>query len=305
MRLITEIAELAGLRGPVFLAIGVFDGLHLGHHAVIEKVRELAAVGGTACVVTFDPHPIRTLRPDKAPRLLTSTLHKKEIFASMGVEALLLIHFDKAFAAKSATDFVTELYQAAQPLGGIVVGHEWGFGKNREGNLEMLREFGNRHGFTVHGIAPVEVDGARVSSTRVRQAVEAGELALVEKLLGRPFSILGRVEKGRQIGRTLGVPTANLSAHSEQFPPDGVYAVAAIVDGEFRKGVANIGFRPTVERIPTNRTLEVHFPGYQGDLYEKELEITFRRFLRGEKRFENLEELQKQIALDVQAAAAG
>ncbi len=260
---------------------------------------------GTAIVVTFDPHPIRVLRPEKAPRLLTSTAHKVRLIRALGVRHLLVIPFDLAFAATPPDDFIRQLAAAGKPLREICVGHQWSFGKGRAGNLEMLARLGGELGFDEVGIHAVEVDGQIVSSTLIRSAVETGDLATAARLLGREYAILGTVVEGRRLGRTIGFPTANLRAHNEQFPPDGVYAVEVLRNGDApRHGVANIGVRPTVAEAGGERLLEVHIFDFDDALYGADLEIVFRHFLRPEKKFPSLEALRAQIARDAEAARA-
>src|SRR5947209_15968424 len=215
METLRSISELSRLPGPLFLAVGVFDGVHLGHQAVISTSAEHArAASGTPVVVTFDPHPVKVLRPEQAPRLLTSTQHKIALIRELGVQHLLIIKFDREFAGTPPQEFVTELVRNSNPLREICVGHEWSFGKNRAGNLELLKEMGSESHFEVIGIPPVAIHGKVVSSTAVRQAVEKGDLAGAEEMLGRAYTILGTVEHGEAVGNRLGFPTANLSAHS-------------------------------------------------------------------------------------------
>ncbi len=305
MQILRAIPDLAGLHGPLFLAIGVFDGVHLGHQAVIStSARHARAAGGTPVVVTFDPHPAKILRPEKAPRLLTATQHKISLIRDLGVEHLLVITFDREFASTTAEDFVHQLVTHSKPLREICVGHEWSFGKNRAGNLALLQKLGAEDGFSVVGIQPVEVDGTVVSSTAIRQAVETGDLAWAAKMLGRDYTILGTVERGAQLGRKLGFPTANLSAHSEQFPPNGVYAAEATLKGRALRGVANLGVRPTISGEKPQRLLELHLFDLRDEIYGAEMEVRFDRFLRPEQKFANLDELTAQIARDVAQARA-
>jgi len=299
------IAELKAIPGPVFLAIGVFDGVHLGHRAVIARaLADAKAAGGSAAVVTFDPHPAKILRPDKAPRLLTSTPHKLRIIHSLGVEHVLVVPFTVEFAATEPENFVRAL-AAACSLREVCVGHEWAFGKNRAGNLALLDRLGHELGFDEVGVPAVEADGEVVSSTVIRAAIEQGDLAKAGRLLGRPYSILGTVKRGDQIGRQLGFPTANLAAHNEQFPPNGVYAVEVKIAGRTVRGAANIGVRPTIEHASGERLLEVHLLDFSGDLYDADLEVVFRRFLRAEKKFPSLDALREQIAADAREAREG
>src|SRR3954463_15020983 len=257
MRVLRSISELATLPGPLFLAIGVFDGVHLGHQAVISTSAKHARDGnGTPVVVTFDPHPVKVLRPESAPHLITATQHKIALIRDLGVAHLLVLHFDLAFAATSPEDFVQQLVENSKPLREICVGHEWSFGRGRAGNLALLKELGASDGFNVIGVQAVTVNGEVVSSTAIRKAVEEGNLVKATQMLGREYTILGTVIRGEQLGRKLGFPTANLSAHSEQFPPNGVYAIEARIGGALHRGVANLGFRPTVAAEKPERLLE-------------------------------------------------
>src|SRR5256714_11977124 len=232
MRILRSIPELSELRGPLFLAIGVFDGVHLGHQPVISpSPRHAKDANGTAVVVTFDPHPVKVLRPSPAPHLLAATQHKIALIRDLGVGHLLVLHFDRAFAATSPKDFVRQLVENSKPLREICVGPEWSFGKGRAGNLTLLKELGRAAGFNVIGVEAAKVNGEVVSSTAIRRAVEGGNLVKATQLLGREYTILGTVIRGAQLGRQLGFPTANLSAHSEQFPPNGVYVAEARLGG--------------------------------------------------------------------------
>jgi len=299
-----SIVELAGIPGPLVVAAGVFDGVHRGHQELLRRAMDDArAVGGSAVALTFDPHPIRVLRPEIAPRLLTATGHKIRLLRGFGVAHVLVLPFTREFAAQEPDVFIRSLHAASRPLHRICVGHQWSFGKDRRGNVDMLRQLGDELGFSVASIPPVMVDGEAVSSTRIRRAVENGDLETARACLGRDYTIRGTVQAGAQLGRTIGFPTANLAAHSEQFPPNGVYAVFAEIEGTEHPAVANIGVRPTVDS-EGKRLLEVHVLGFHQDVYEKEIEIRFKSFLRPEQKFAGLPELQSQIARDVEAAAA-
>ncbi len=303
MHVLRSIPELSQLAGPIFTAIGVFDGVHLGHQAVISTSAEHAReAGGTPVVITFDPHPVKVLRPDKAPRLLTATEHKIALIRDLGVEHLLVVQFDREFAATPPEEFVRQLVTRAKPLREICVGHEWSFGKARAGNLALLQKLGAEHHFNVVGIKPVAVNGKVVSSTAIREAVKKGDFAKAAEMLGREYTILGTVKKGAQLGRTLGFPTANLSAHSEQFPPNGVYAAEAKLDGAVMRGVVNLGYRPTVEQAKPERLLELHLFDMDRDIYGEDVEVRFLRFLRPEQKFGSLDELKAQISRDVNDA---
>jgi riboflavin kinase/FMN adenylyltransferase len=300
MRILRSIPELADVPGPVLLAIGVFDGVHLGHQAVISTAaRHAAEAGGTAVVVTFDPHPMKVLRPQASPRLLTATQHKIALIRDLEVSHLLVIKFDREFAATPPADFVRQLVSAARPLREICVGQEWSFGKDRAGNLSLLKTLGAEMDFNVVGVEPVTSQGAVISSTAIRKAVKAGDFATVKQMLGRDYTILGTVEEGKHLGRSLGFPTANLSAHSEQFPPNGVYAAEGILRGEKVYGVVNLGVRPTIDNDSPQRVLEFHLFDFDRDLYGEDVELRFLRYLRPERKFESLAALREQIARDV------
>lgn len=293
---------LASLRRPLVVAAGVFDGMHPGHKAVLQSALDAAGIaGGTAVALTFDPHPSKILRPENAARLLTSTHHKIRLMEELGISAVLVIPFDRCFADVEAEDFLRQLSSSARGLARICVGKGWRFGHARRGDAEMLRRLGPGLGFETTEVEPVQIDGTTVSSTLIRQAVESGDLESARRFLGRNYSVLGTVVPGDGLGKTLGFPTANLAAHNEQFPPDGVYAVSVRTGERVVPGVANIGTRPTV-KTDGQRLLEIHLIDFSGDLYGRDIEAEFLRFLRPEKKFANLDELRKQIALDVLSA---
>ena len=303
MQVLRSISELAELRGPLFLAIGVFDGVHLGHQAVIStSATHAKEAGGTPVVVTFDPHPAKVLRPNDAPHLITATQHKIALIRDLGVAHLLVLHFDRMFAATAPEEFVEQLVANSRPLREICVGHEWSFGKGRAGNLALLKQLGLQRNFNVVGVEAVTLNGEVVSSTTIRKAVAEGNLVKATQMLGREYTILGTVVAGEKLGRKLGFPTANLSAHSEQFPPNGVYVIEARRSGTLHRGVANLGYRPTVSGEKAERLLELHLFDLDRDIYGEEVEVRFLRYLRPEQKFENLETLKAQIARDITEA---
>ena len=302
MRVLRSIKELSGLGGPLVIAAGVFDGMHLGHRAVLgAAARRAEEMGGMAVVLTFDPHPLAVLRPDQAPRLLTSTPHKLRLIAGEGFENVLLVTFDHDFAAMEAGDFVRKLCGASGALAAICVGEGWRFGRGRLGDGALLRSMGRDLGFEAIEVSPVAIDGATISSTNIRRFIEEGQLESAARLLGRRYSVLGTVRRGEALGRQLGFPTANLATHSEQFPPDGVYAVRVTTEAGDFSGVANIGNRPTVSSS-VRRLLEVHLLDFSGDLYGQEIEAVFIERLRGEQKFPDVGALRTQIALDADQA---
>ncbi len=294
---IDKLEELAAQDGPLHLALGVFDGVHVGHRAVIARAVEAARKeGGKAFVVTFDPHPIRVIAPEKAPASLLATLDEKAaVVKALGVDGLLVIHFDMAFAKMDAEEFVRKLLAA--DVRTIAVGEDWRFGSKRAGDVAMLRRMGGELGFQLEAVPPVMWDGERISSTRIRQAIRDGNFDAVEEMLGRTYELSGTVIEGKKLGRGLGFPTANLRIGERQTPRDGVWAVR--VDGD-REGVANLGTRPTVNG--TERLLEVHLFDFSGDIYGKELRVGFKKFLRPERKFGSVEELREQIGKDAEEA---
>jgi riboflavin kinase/FMN adenylyltransferase len=305
MKVLHAIEELRSIEGPTHLAIGVFDGVHLGHQAVIRHAVEARQRwGGNSVVLTFHPHPVRVLRPNDAPRLLTSTQHKQQFIERLGVDAFLIQEFSQAFAKTEPDEFVRLLVQSSNQLKTICVGEDWSFGANRSGKVSLLRALAESYQFQLQDIAPLAIDGQIVSSTRVREAVEQGEFTLAERLLGRPFTILGTVVKGNHLGRELGFPTANLRAHNEQFPPNGVYAVTASVTGTEYGAVANIGFRPTIQERGGERLLEVYLFDFDSEIYGRDVEVRFLQYLRPEKKFSSLSDLQAQIRKDAESAHA-
>lgn len=292
---------LSTCTAPLHLALGVFDGVHVGHRAVIEAARQqVESHGGNCVVVTFDPHPIRVLAPERAPRQLLASLdHKARLLEKIHVDALLALPFTREFAQISATDFIESLVRH-QHVATIAVGEDWRFGKGREGDVTFLRRIGEKHGFQVIALPPVMHQGERISSTRIRQSIRDGAMANAAEMLGRPYGIEGLVVKGQQLGRTLGFPTANIALGEEQLPPDGVWAVRGHGDGHAWQGVANLGNRPTVDGL--TRVFEVHLFDHDSDLYGKMLEVEFVKHLRPEQKFPSLVALREQIAKDVTAA---
>ncbi|HYY26716.1 MAG TPA: bifunctional riboflavin kinase/FAD synthetase [Chthoniobacterales bacterium] len=305
MKILRAIDQLESLDGPTHLAIGVFDGLQIGHQAVIGRALESAVqVGGSAVVVTFDPHPVRVLRPEKAPRLLTSTRHKLQLIEKMGVNAVLLLEFTLEFSRTTPEAFVRQLAESSNHLSRVCVGQEWTFGANRSGSTDLLKELAPKFHFEVVTVPPVLVGERVVSSTLIRSAVECRDFGSATKYLGRPFTILGTVSEGRQLGRRLGFPTANLRAHNELFPPNGVYAAKARFRENDYGGVINIGIRPTVENESGERLLEIHLFDFDEQIYGQDVEVEFLEYLRPEQKFAGLEELKAQILRDATKARA-
>ena len=302
MRILRSIEELSSLKGPIVLAVGTFDGLHRGHQSLIHCAMNAAeATGGTAVVMTFDRHPASIVRPERVPKLLTTNETKISLLRGMNVPALLLLDFTPELSGILARDFIDSLISACNPLSMICVGAAWSFGRGGEGNVSMLEELGEKSGFSVTRIDPVEADGQVISSTRIRNAIAEGDFEQATLCLGRPWRLTGQVVTGAGIGTTIGFPTANLAVLGMQLPPDGVYAVRVECEGQSMSGICNIGFRPTVDS-GANRIVEVHLFNVSKDFVGKNLSLEFVKFLRNERKFPNLADLQSQITLDCQTA---
>lgn len=305
MRILDSISELSGLKGPIVLAAGTFDGVHLGHQALIRRaMKEAEACGGTAVVMTFDRHPASLLRPEKAPRLLTRNDEKTSLLEELRVPDLLMLEFTSDLARIPARVFIESLVTAATPLHALCVGQEWFFGKGGEGNVAILKELGVEKKFDVIQIDPVVAGGLPISSTRIRSAISAGNLAESAACLGRPFLLSGTVVAGAGLGSRIGFPTANLDITGMQLPPNGVYAVKVLLSATALAGVCNIGFRPTVDVSAKTPVVEVHLFDQSADLVGEKLSLEFVKFLRPEQRFADLEELKQQIAKDCLEARA-
>lgn len=300
MKLLRQATDLNPQSRPVCAAIGVFDGVHLGHRAVLKNaMRDAAAAGGLAVAITFDRHPLATLDPSQAPGLIQSLPQRLGSLETLGLDAAWVIEFNEAFSRQTADAFVANLVRDFRPLKSISVGDTFSFGHYRGGNVEFLRAQESKAGFVTRALSPVMIDGRAVSSSRIREALAGGDLDGVKTLLGRAYTIGGRVLEGRKLGRQLSFPTANLDVLGLALPPFGVYAAWTLVRGERRPSVLNIGVRPTVAGATAQPLCEVHLLDFDGDLYGEELEIELARHLRTEQRFPSLAELTVQIAADV------
>ncbi len=300
MRTIHAPADLKAADRKVCLAIGFFDGVHLGHQQVIRQTltdaRQHEAI---MLVVTFDRHPNTIVAPNQVPPLIYSLPQKLREIASLGADTLLLIHFDKAFSEQSGEAFVRWLAGGVGQVQSLCVGANFVFGHKRSGNVELLKKLGAELKFSVHGMAAVSLDGRAVSSTRIREAIGKGDLDGVSQMLGRAYSLAGTVTRGDGLGHKLGFPTANLDATGLALPPHGVYAVHAEAGGKTYRAVLNIGLRPTLQNRNPQLRVEAHLIDFTGDVYGQELEITFVDKLRAEQKFASLAELRRQIAQDI------
>lgn len=309
MNIIQAAKDLNAGKRKVCLAIGFFDGVHLGHQQIIRQtIADARQHEGIALVVTFDCHPNTVVAPARVPPLIYSLPQKLRAIESPGAHTLLLIHFDKPFSEQPGEAFVRALVRDLGGIQSLCVGSNFVFGHKRGGNVELLKKLGQELKFTVHGMAAVSLDGETVSSTRVREAISAGDLDAASQMLGRAYSLAGTVIRGDRLGHQIGFPTANLDASGRALPPNGVYAVHAEIFGPNKpsscRGVLNIGLRPTIADKNPQRRVEVHLLNYQGELYEKEIELTFVERLRDEKKFPSLDALREQIGRDIQEAQA-
>ena len=289
------------LRGG-FVALGNFDGFHLGHQAVVGRAVERArAAGRPAIVATFDPHPMRYFRPDSPYFRLTSLDQRARLFAAAGVDAMYVFDFDAALAALSAEGFVTERLVGDLGVAGVATGEDFTFGKGRSGDIPQLRVLGEANGFSVDTIAPVQLDGETVSSTRIREALRNGNPREAARLLTRPYTVEGMVQHGDKVGRTLGFPTANIDMANYLRPRFGIYAVRGrLADGRVLDGAANLGVRPSFD--PPKELLEPYFFDFSGDLYGQTIAVELIDFIRPEAKFETMDALRAQMADDVATA---
>ncbi len=290
------------LRGAI-IALGNFDGFHLGHQAVARQAIDWArAEGRPSIIATFDPHPVRHFRPDAPPFRLTTLEQRQELYLAAGATAMLVFHFDGELAGTTAEDFVLRLLGEHLGVAGVVTGEDFTFGKARGGNFDKLVSLGKEVGIEARAAAPVMDEGEPVSSSRVREALREGDPQEAARLLTRPFAIRGIVQHGDKRGREIGYPTANLSIEQYLRPKYGIYAVTGRIlsTGQELKGAANIGVRPQFD--PPKELLEPYFFDFSGDLYGQEIEVAFHHFLRGEAKFDSLDELTAQMEKDCDEA---
>jgi riboflavin kinase/FMN adenylyltransferase len=286
---------------PLALTIGNFDGVHLGHRAMLERLkREASERGLPAAVMTFEPHPREFFAPDQAPARLSSLREKIELIAALGVDRIYVCRFTFDFARTPPEAFVENILVRGLGVRWLLVGDDFRFGARRGGDFALLSALAGKHGYDVHSMNSVTVAGQRVSSTAVREALAAGDLASAEKLLGRPYFISGRVVAGDRIGRTLGFPTANVRMRHNRPPLSGIFAVRVHGLGPVPlEGAASLGVRPTVDErgVPV---LEVHLLDFSRDIYGRHVQVEFLHRLREERKFPDLESLRRQIAIDVE-----
>src|SRR5438876_10014450 len=303
VNIISHPSELKPGSRKVCVAIGMFDGVHLGHQQVIRQTIEDARQHeGIAVAITFDRHPNSVVAPDRNPPLIYSLSQKLRVIESLGIDTTLLIHFHKEFSQIPGEQFIQGLARDFGAIHSLCVGSAFTFGHKRSGNVALLKRLGQELNFIVHGLASVSLDGTTVSSTRIREATGAGSLEGASQMLGRTYSLASKVIRGDQLGRQLGFPTANLDPDYLVIPPTGVYAAHAQVQGRLHRAVVNIGTRPTLRSPQPKLQIEAHLLDVSMDLYSQEMEIAFVDKLRDEKKFSSTEALQKQIRSDIEAA---
>lgn len=304
MTIIQSPRELKAAGKRVCLAIGFFDGVHLGHQQIIRQtIADARQHDGVPLVLTFDKHPNAIVAPEKTPPLIYSLPQKLRSIESMGIENILLIRFDKPFSQQSGEEFIRALARDLGRIHSICVGANFVFGHKRSGNVSLLKKLGDELQFHVHGLSAVSLDGQAVSSTRIRAAIRAGNLDGASQMLARPYAISGSVITGDKLGRSLGFPTANLDVTGLILPPNGVYAAITRHEGRLYRAALNVGIRPTVAEGRQLR-VEAHLLDFDGDLYGCELELEIGGKLRDEKKFGSPQELKEQIAKDIAAVRA-
>jgi len=303
MNIFHHAAELQPGDRKVCAAIGVFDGVHLGHQQVLRQtLADARQCEGLPVAITFDRHPASVLAPERAPQMIYRLEKKLATLGELGFEHIYLIHFDPEFSRLTGEEFIRGLVRDFGALASICVGRNFTFGHRRSGNVALLETLGAEHGFRVHGLAAVALDGQPVSSTRIRNAIAQGDLDAAGQMLGRAYTLCGPVVAGDRLGRRIGFPTANIESTGLVTPPHGVYAARATLQGRSFRAAVNIGTRPTLEADRPVRQVEAHLLDFDGDLYGRELELNFIERLRDEMKFPDLEALKAQIRADLAAA---
>jgi riboflavin kinase/FMN adenylyltransferase len=292
----------ADIQRPTVVTLGVFDGLHLGHQLIMSTVVMRARTAGAVpTVITFDPHPRAVLHPESAPPLLQTFDQKIEAFGVLGIQQTIVVRFTKDFATIRAEDFLRDVVMDRLHAKEVYLGRGFAFGYKREGNIELLKRVGGELGFVAGEVPEVKLRGCRVSSSKIRQLLAAGQVNLARRMLGRPYGVEGRVERGSERGHKLGFPTANLHPHNRVIPRNGVYVTGTLIDGQWRRSVTNVGLRPTFADAK-EPSVETYVLNWNGDLYGDVVRVRFLYRLRDEKKFSSIDELKTQIARDVNRA---
>ena len=287
----------------VCLAIGMFDGVHLGHQKVLQNAINAALQSNAISVeVTFDQHPASIISPKNAPSLIQTQAQRNRSIELLGVDAILIIKFNEAFSRKTGKSFIQELAQGFGSIHSISVGNDFMFGHNRDGNFQLLQKLSQELNFLTYGLQPVKLNGQIVSSTRIRSALINGKIDDAKQMLGRKFSIEGPVVKGDGKGREIGFPTANIDTKNLILPPNGVYASYTKFNGKTHKSLLNIGVRPTIIKPNPSIQVEAHILKFNENIYDQVIDIELIDKLRNEMKFESIEELKKQISCDIENA---
>ena len=294
--------ENANIMRPTVLTLGVFDGLHLGHQRIMQTVVQRArTIGAVPTAITFDPHPRAVLHPESAPPLLQTLDQRLANFEVLGIEQAIVIRFTREFATRKAEDFLSDIIRDRLHAKEVYLGKGFAFGKNRGGNIELMREMSERLGFVADEVEEVQIRGQRISSSKIRELLAAGRVNLARRMLGRPYGVEGVIIRGLRRGHTIGFPTANLKPHNRVIPRFGVYATATLIEGSWRKSITNIGVRPTFE--DTNEpSIESYVFDFDGDLYGDVLRVRFLHRIRDERKFSGIDELKAQIEKDTRRA---
>ena len=294
--------ENANISRPTVLTLGVFDGLHLGHQRIMQTVVDRArAIGAVATAITFDPHPRAVLHPESAPPLLQTLDQRLANFAVLGIEQAIVIPFSLEFAAQPAEDFLSDIIRDRLHAKEVYLGKGFAFGKNRGGNIGLLREMSGKLGFIADEVDEVQIRGVRISSSKIRDLLADGSVNLARRMLGRPYGVEGVIIRGKRRGHTIGFPTANLKPHNRVIPRYGVYATATLIDGKWRKSITNIGVRPTFES-DSEPSIESFIFDFDGDLYGDVLRVRCLHRIRDECKFNGIDELKAQIVKDTRRA---
>ncbi len=292
--------ENANILRPTVLTLGVFDGLHLGHQRIMETVVERAKI--VQCVptaITFDPHPRVVLHPENSPPLLQTLDQRLANFEVLGIKQAIVIRFTRDFANQDAEIFLREIIHERLQAKEVYLGHGFAFGKNRGGNIELLKKMSEELGFYADEVGEVRLRNKRISSSKIRQLLKDGKVNLARRMLGRPYGIEGAIIRGDQRGRTIGFPTANLKPKNRVIPKYGVYATAILIEGVWRKGITNVGVRPTFEN-ESEPSIETYIFDFNGDLYGDVLRVRFLHRIRDERKFKGIDELKTQIQKDTE-----
>ena len=290
--------ENANILKPTVLTLGVFDGLHLGHQRIMQTVVDRAkVVEAHATAITFDPHPRAVLHPETAPPLLQTLDQRLANFELLSIEQAIVVKFDRDFASQPAEDFLTNIIRDRLHAKEVYLGKGFAFGKNRGGNIELLRQKSMELGFVADEVDEVQIRGIRISSSAIRKLLSEGRINLARRMLGRPYGVEGVIIRGNRRGHTIGFPTANLKPHNRVIPRYGVYATATLIGGIWRKSITNIGVRPTFEN-EAEPSIETYIFDFDGDLYGDALRVRFLHRIRDERKFSGIDELKAQIEKD-------